>query len=593
MHTEPASNQPYTGIRLIELLQQQHETRSLQSDKFQGMFKQDTFTLLWRAKVGSFPHPDLETIVSAGEPCGALNARQCLPRTKDKIGQYLKEMPVLPLNGYIPGSAIRGVVRAWAKKRGELRTELERLLGNQQGDTISPGKIEFLDAWPQEATQLTIDIVNPQQNFQVYHEEQGNPQPLYTLGNGDQAIPITVAIRGIPGKATERDVDKVWGWVKQALALYGVGGRTASGYGTVEAPESLEPELDPNYAVKEFSFNLYSQGSAGPDRYEMELRPSHWRGWLRSWILRFFLGVMKKDDAEATVGELMGTLGDSESEEGSRKGCIRLQMYKDPLVWGKPSKQEDEPVYYTWKGRLRVIAPSDTLKDIILPIIRIAVMVGGVGRGWRRPLHIFQMKKKDRQTNRERYEPAARGTYLTLEIKDSIESEYQLFGLPLKAETWEKVYQKWKTKVQNRWSDRFAPGNNPENEVFSPVTCAVYVVPYPQKEPLNRNNFTWKETEPQLTRGGGVNLIYQPLYKRKRDLGGDAAGGGNAHCSWVSIKRINIPSKETKTSCQEIVCLFMGGQTPQSNLLRSRFLGDLAKIPGAVHLFGAQPLAIE
>jgi CRISPR-associated protein Cmr6 len=89
-------------------------------------------------------------------------------------------------------------------------------------------------------------------------------------------------------------------------------------------------------------------------------------------------------------------------------------------------------------------------------------------------------------------------------------------------------------------------------------------------------------------------LIYQKdaprNYKRNPEIGGNA-GAGNASCSWASIKRVNIPNKEQETDCQEIVCLFMGGQTPNSNHVRSRFLRDLGKMNGAVHLFGVQPPA--
>ncbi|PHM05637.1 hypothetical protein [Nostoc sp. 'Peltigera malacea cyanobiont' DB3992] len=76
-------------------------------------------------------------------------------------------------------------------------------------------------------------------------------------------------------------------------------------------------------------------------------------------------------------------------------------------------------------------------------------------------------------------------------------------------------------------------------------------------------------------------------YKRNPDIGGNA-GAGNAYCSWVSIKRVNIRNIQEDTDCQEIVCLFMGGQTPNSHHVRSHFLRDLKKMSGAVHLFGVQ-----
>ena len=569
----------YTGSRLIELLEQQHQMRS-QS----GLFQTGIFTLQWRAKVGSFPHPDLETLVSAGEPCGTWRPSQGRPEDKRNVGQNWNQLQTLPLNGYIPGASIRGLVRAWAMQRPEIWPRMHKLLGNQDNSTISAGKIEFLDAWPVEPTQLTLDIVNPQQQFQVYHQGQSTPLSLYTLGNGE-AIDIKVAIRGIPRLVKEAEVQEVWNWVQQALLLYGVGSRTASGYGTLSSG-SLGATPDPEHAIKQFEFSLFSQGSAGPDTGTMELRPSHWRGWLRSWVLRFLLGVMSKENAETTVGELLGTL-----EPDSRKGCVRLQMVKGQ-TWGEVSV--DRPTFYIWKGKLLLHAPSDTLNKIILPIVRFAVSVGGVGRGWRRPLHVFHMRNG---------RAAARGTHLALthqlRNKSTKEWETNPYGLPIDADFWTGVYGDWLTAVKSQWPGRVTLGNhNIIAEVFSPTTCAVYAVPGPDVEPLARRDRRWQridtkaEIDAEATRGDGMYLIYQETpprnYKRNREVGGDAAGGGNAHCSWVSIKRVNIAHKQEETDCQEVVCLFIGGETPQSNHVRSRFLGDLARMTGATHLFGVK-----
>jgi CRISPR-associated protein Cmr6 len=581
----------YAGTQLIELLERQHQARH-QSD----LFRKGTFTIQWRAKVGSFPHPDVETIVSAGEPCGAWKPTSGCPsnlsRPEEKriVGENLQYFKQLPLNGYVPGSVIRGIVRSWAKQRPQIQSRMVQLLGDQVNDRISSGKIEFLDAWPQKATKLTLDIVNPQEEFQVYHQGQSTPLSFYTLGTGEETVEVTVAIRGIPGKTTAQEVAEVWGWVQQALTLYGVGSRTASGYGAIASPD-VKPKSHPDDGVKTFDFSLYSQGCYGADppvkshSGEVELRPAHWRGWLRSWVLRFLLGVMSETDAQQTLWELMGTL-----EPKSRKGCVRLEMVKGK-TWGKLSG--NSPNFYCWKGKLQISAPKDILSKILLPIIRFAVMVGGVGRGWRRPLHIFNMKITDRNTGETREKPSSRGTYLSLnhQVKNSETNEVhnKLYSLPLNNSDWIDTYEKWQTAVQLQWPNRFNPGQNPTAEVFSPATCAVYIVPEPQEEPLDKENIEWSITQPTNTRGCGMNLIYQPKYKKKLDVGGDAAGGGNAHCSWVSIKRVNVPNKNAETKCQEVVCLFMGGQTPLSTHLRTDFLKDLAKISDAVHLFGVEP----
>ena len=486
----------YTGIQLINLLEKQHQKRS-QS----GLFKKDTFTIQWRAKVGSFPHPDVETIVSAGEPCGVWRTTQGRPEDKRNIGDNWQQLRSLPLNGYIPGSCIRGLVRAWAKQRPEILPRMYQLLGYQENDKITAGKIEFLDAWPETATKLTLDIVNPQQEFQVYHQGQCTPLSLYTLGNGQDAIPVILAIRGIPGKTTDEEVSEVWEWVQQALTLYGVGSRTASGYGTLKTSVSSQnPTPDPNYLVKQFEFSLYSQGNAGPNIQTMELRPSHWRGWLRSWLIRFFLGVMPENLAKLTVAELMGDIDAGDGK--SRKGCVRLQMIQGK-TWGERS--ENQPSFYLWKGKLQISAPKDILNKIILPIIRFAVMVGGVGRGWRRPLHIFHMNNG---------RAASRGTQLILthKLKDQNSGELKSknFGFPLDTTTWTKAYSDWLTAARNHWSDRISINNcNIRAEVFSPTTCAIYVVPRPDVNPIDINSLEWKNMDAVNTRGDGMDLIYQ------------------------------------------------------------------------------------
>ncbi len=569
----------YTAPKLVELLAKQHEKRDQE-----GLFKQGTFRLSWRGKVGSSPYPDLETIVSAGEPCDFWEWN------KQDFGQIHERLRELPLNGYIPASAIRGIVRTWARKRPEVREKMFELLGNQTDDKITSGKIEFLDAWTKEPNKLTLDIVNPQEKFQVFHDSnnQGKPLPFYTLGNGDKPLEFTVAIRGISGKASAEDVNEVWGWIEQSLSLYGVGSRTASGYGAMCSSEKISIKPEPEYAVKEFDFKLYSQGcyGANPPTKESkwqgnpELRPSHWRGWLRSWVLRFLLGVMSENDAQKTLGELFGAI-----EPEQKQGCVRINMNQGK-VWGE--KSSDSPDFFAWHGNLVVTAPKDILINIILPIIRFAVMTGGVGRGWRRPLHMFEMEIRQKDGGIKHIK-ASRGCHMIMmhkvKNKDSQQMELKPFGFPLASEEWHKMYDKWLEAAKNHWGNRVNENLLPISaEVFSPKTCAVYIVPSPKSEPVDRQNFNWSIKKSTETRGEGMNLIYQPKYKRKSDVGGDAAGGGNAHCSWVSIKRVNIPNQEQETKCQEIVCLFLG----EENNLRSQFLADLSGISSSKYLFGVK-----
>jgi CRISPR-associated protein Cmr6 len=453
---------------------------------------------------------------------------------------------------------------------------MEALLGFQKGTVITSGKIQFLDAWPEKPTRLSLDIVNPQQDFQVFHKGQGTPLSLYTLGDGQEPIPFLVAIQGAP-RATEEEVDEVWSWVQQALKVLGVGSRTASGYGRILVPNHKGSRLlGEGISSQIFRFNLSSQGNAGPDMKTIELRPSHWRGWLRSWALRFFLGVMSRENAEKTVGELFGTL-----EPESRKGCVRLEMIQGD-IWAQRSK--NFPAFYSWNGELRVDAPKEILMGILFPIIRVAVMTGGVGRGWRRPLHIFMMERREGNLI-----PAARGSHLTLDIK--IKGEFKKVSISLEPAKWDELYQGWYEKVEQLWPERLLRGSqNPDCEAFSPSSCAVFAVPGPEQDPIDASVPNWVDPdEVENTRGDGMWLVYQQdqtrSYKRNPDLGGDAARG-NAHCSWVTIKRHKIKHKQAGTQCQEVVCLFMGGIQPGSQHVRSQFLDDLSRMKDSLHLFG-------
>lgn len=574
---------PYNGPKLIAQLAKQHAARSQL-----GLFQQGIFTLPWRTKVGSYNSPDLETMITAGEPCGAWQAKPgcpqdlARPEAKRNVGQNWQNWRELPLNGYVPGTSIRGIVRAWASQFPNLQVRMRELLGYQTEREIVSGKVEFLDAFPTEPTKVSLDIVNPQQDFQVFHQGQSKPLSLYTLGDGSNEAELLVAIRGIPGKATDEEVSEVWGWVQQALKANGIGSRTASGYGVVNPPEDFQgadlPQLPKGHASKRLDFKLYSQGNAGPDMKTVELRPAHWRGWLRSWLLRFFLGVMSESDAKATVGELLGTLEDGANGK-SCQGCIRLKLIPGQ-VWGKPSKEGGYLRFYEWRGSLLLKAPKEILNGVILPIVRIALMVGGVGKGWRRPLHRFCMNNG---------KEAARGCHLTVTHKVKPNGADQAknipYGLALKPEEWQKLYDLWQGQVQAIWPGRFNPqGSGLNAEIFSPKTCAVYLVPGPAELPIDLQDREWTDCRVTETRGQGMDLIYKPAYKRKRDVGGDA-GGGNAHCSWVSIKCLEMPSPSKAAKCSEVVCLFMG----QGNSLRSKFRKELSGTAEAQHIFGMKP----
>ena len=549
----------YTAPLLAKLLAQQSAQRT------PDLFKQGTFKLNWRAKVGSFPAPDTETLISAGEPDGEW---KWTPQDFGDLGERPK---TLPLRCFIPASSIRGIVRAWAIQRESLRERLFTLLGNQNNDgNITPGKIDFLDAWPVEATSPSLDVVTPQEKFQVFHDlkEKSQPHALYTFGDGEVPIEVVVAIRGVPGKTTPEEVDEVWQWVQQALRSHGVGSRTSAGYGGITAPSEFSPSPEirkrlPDQRAQKFEFELYSQGSYGADSNTPELRPTHWRGWLRSWLLRFLLGTMSEANAQKTLAEIMGGLG-SEGERGV-KGDIRLSLQPGSDSWGKRSSGDHR--FYCWKGHIILSGSAENLNAIVLPVLAFAATLGGLGRGWRRPLHYYQRL------------PISRGTQLVL--RRIIPKQNPRRWFISIDQDWSIFYEQWRQSVQTRWPERMQAVQSIQAEIFSPSTCAVYALPGPVQEPVNFLDLLWAEEDAGYTRGDGLSLIYDPKYKRKQAVGGDAANG-DSHCSWVSISRLQQKHFQAGTDCQEIVCLFMG----KPDRLRQKFLEDLHNIPGSTHLFG-------
>ena len=452
---------------------------------------------------------------------------------------------------------------------------MSALLGEQaENGTITRGKIDFLDVWPIEAISPSLDVVTPQEKFQVYHdlEEKSQPHALYTLGNGQEPVKVVVAIRGVPGKATPEEVDEVWQWVQQALQTQGIGSRTSAGYGVIAAPEGFSPSREyyrplPNHTVQNFEFQLFSQGCYGAAPNSPELRPTHWRGWLRSWLLRFFLGTMSEQDAHRTLTEIMGGLG----ADGERaiQGKIRLDLILDGEH--KYQKSETYPYFYKWKGRVILRGPKVLLNTVVLPVMRFAATLGGLGRGWRRPLHYYAHPQITRGSQLNLWQVIPNSSPLPWLIQ-------------LQPEDWPMLYDRWLTAVQTVWPQRVRSGASAiRAEVFSPTTCAVYAVPGPAQAPIDFLRLEWLEETAVYTRGEGLDLIYQPKYKRKRAVGGDAASGANSsHCSWVSIQQVQQKHPTEKTDFQEIVCLFMGTK----NELRQSFLKDLHNISGSIHLFG-------
>ena len=132
---------------------------------------------------------------------------------------------------FLPGSSIKGLVRAWAD--AELRPEREPLKQRLFGHRDSVGSLCFLDAVPTRPVRLEADIMTPHHAAWSKDDPPGDwrsPTPIPFLATARK----TTFLFGIaPRRAVEADgdIDTASGWLRSALEWSGGGAKTAVGYG--------------------------------------------------------------------------------------------------------------------------------------------------------------------------------------------------------------------------------------------------------------------------------------------------------------------------------------------------------------------------
>lgn len=160
---------------------------------------------------------------------------------------------------YIPGSAIKGVVRSYyidtinncdglnpqiidasiSSPEAELTEDTKKNAEIQYGRRIfgtkeSRGELIFYDAYPLHLLKLKLDIMNPHYSNYYSNKDNKNPPP----GDWENPVPtyfITVdagqdfifAFSAIKGQIADKEIDLIRG----AILDYGLGAKTSVGYG--------------------------------------------------------------------------------------------------------------------------------------------------------------------------------------------------------------------------------------------------------------------------------------------------------------------------------------------------------------------------
>lgn len=143
---------------------------------------------------------------------------------------------------YLPGSSVKGLVRAWAAQWAEAsKATLKRIFGSEDiGDTnFQVGSVIFLDALPAKPVHLKADVMTP--HYGPYYRGEAPPADWHD----PVPVPFLVVEAGqtflfgvLPRRsdaASRQDCQTVKGWLEAALSWLGAGAKTAVGYGRFAA----------------------------------------------------------------------------------------------------------------------------------------------------------------------------------------------------------------------------------------------------------------------------------------------------------------------------------------------------------------------
>lgn len=285
-------------------------------------------------------------------------------------------LPVLGAKGipYFPGSSMKGLFR-----RACDRNQADRYCGKPlPGNDWQPGILRFHGGYPVDESwaEDLVDIVHPQQNWQVKGAKEGGAFPLISLYKPTLRF-------GISSTETLDEAEwlEIWEIWNKALAG-GIGSRVSAGYGQVE---TSKPQV---LCIGK----LKGQGQA-PKLLtgDGEFRPNMIRAAIRGHALRIFGGLTSAANAERLVEQLFGGIQSKEATVGLL-GLKFVDSMLEPGEFGQGNfaqpcyNVEGELTWYLARS-LDNSAHEAELKKLIEALTRFALVFGGFGKSWRRADH--------------------------------------------------------------------------------------------------------------------------------------------------------------------------------------------------------------
>ena len=263
---------------------------------------------------------------------------------------------------YLPGSGIKGLVRAWAETvwapaqsdKGKAWRRIEEAFGWSPGserhkaDNSAAGRLVFHDAWPVRWPRLILDVIN--NHHAKYYAGQGDPgdweEPslVYFLAVGwNEKFEFAISDRK-PGSGDL--LEKACEWLRDALTTEGAGAKTAAGYGRFQPVEGeASIMLSPGLVSAGFDLKLVTPAflaGASQQQDDCDLRPATLRGLLRWWWRTMHAAHLDRATLKRLETAVWG-----DAQEGSP---VRIAV---DVVEGQA------PAHYDHKDRFR---PKDEFK---------------------------------------------------------------------------------------------------------------------------------------------------------------------------------------------------------------------------------------
>lgn len=144
---------------------------------------------------------------------------------------------------YLPGSSIKGMVRAWADQQADppVDPSTKKRLFGAPGQV---GSVSFLDAVPLAPVKLETDVLTP-------HSAGWSPADPPGDWRSPVPIPFLVAAEGMAllftvvpcGPLAAGDMELVESWLVEALSWAGAGAKTSVGYGRMALDRQITEDL--------------------------------------------------------------------------------------------------------------------------------------------------------------------------------------------------------------------------------------------------------------------------------------------------------------------------------------------------------------